>query len=295
MCGKFVTETLLNNRKRDRFLNQRQIAEIFYYLVNEYGLKNYISVISFAEMHPSADQEVTAEYIIDEKRIMVYEKAMRKYRTIVANDYTLGDKSYKKLFINEAIIQILIHELIHVSQIKFLFGSEDYNYEYEIMRNSYIGNFIDNNLQLPYLEKYYGGRVKDYYQPHYREFKRQIARLVKVMPYLHEYDPAENNAEYEATKEIIYLNEYINPKLNEDWKDMLHTRTENLYRFHKGRIISPFEIYRNRVNKILTLDQLELDKDAIQKMSLDKRLSLGLPISKVEYREMKDYINSLHL
>ena len=298
MSEKIVTNILENNHEKKRYLSRKQIATIFEYLISHYDISKYMKEIYFANIYYKKNPDTVAQYDLSTKSILMYEKGLNTYRKIIANDFTYEDKTYKKLFVNEAILQILIHELIHVRQIKYLFEKKDYDIEYEILRSSNTSYFIDNDFQLPYLEEYFGTSVKKYYGKDFRTLKKQVDKLDDMYnrsDSFYDNDPSEINAEYESFKEIIYLNEYINPALNEDWKDLLFLQTEAHYTCRKSRVICPFERFIRKRNRILTLDSFDFDKYDYFSLPLDKRLSYGLPISRIEYKEMEEYIKSIHL
>lgn len=298
MSEKIVTNILENNHEKKRYLSRKQIATIFEYLISHYDISKYMKEIYFANIYYKKNPDTVAQYDLSTKSILMYEKGLNTYRKIITNDFTYEDKTYKKLFVNEAILQILIHELIHVRQIKYLFEKKDYDIEYEILRSSNTSYFIDNDFQLPYLEEYFGTSVKKYYGKDFRTLKKQVDKLDDMYnrsDSFYDNDPSEINAEYESFKEIIYLNEYINPALNEDWKDLLFLQTEAHYTCRKSRVICPFERFIRKRNRILTLDSFDFDKYDYFSLPLDKRLSYGLPISRIEYKEMEEYIKSIHL
>ena len=66
--------------------------------------------------------------------IKVYKKGLKMLSKVASYEYTLRDKCYKSVFINEMIIKVLIHELKHAGHIKHLFESKNYDLEFEILR-----------------------------------------------------------------------------------------------------------------------------------------------------------------
>ena len=294
MAGKLVTEILKYNRDKDCYINKRQLSEIFYYLIKYYEIEEYVKHLYFSNRSVPKNKAVTSDLLFADKSIIMYERTLELYKKVLAGNYTLDDYSYKKVFINEGIIQILIHELMHVLHMKYLYVIKDYNLEYEVLKSSYIYLFIGNIDNLPYLEEYYGTSVKKYFGPNYKEFMKQLKRFDKKYPSIYNYDPSEINAEYESFKEIIFINEYLNPNLNTDWKEMLYSQTKAHYVPSKKGVICPFEKYIKKKNRIFPLDRFDLHSLESEQLPLDTRLSYGLPITMVEYNEMKDHIMSLH-
>ena len=72
---------------------------------------------------------------------------------------------------------------------------------------------------------------------------------------------------------------------------MLFAHLKRIYKTKNGQIKCPAETYFIKRNAIVTLDKLYLSdfKSSIKRMPLDKRLSLGLPISKDEYNGLYDF------
>ncbi len=291
MTKHLITDILVNSYNRNRYVSSAELVKLFYYLRDIYQLKNYTKTIAFADNRILyASKDVSAQYIMEAKLVILFEKSLTKYRNMISSDYTLDDKRYKKTFVNEAIIQILIHELIHASQIKYLFESSKYDTKFEVLKSSYIADFIANDFNLEYLEKYYKSSIKNYYGRNYRNFKKQVSKFDDYSALLYEIDPTEINAEYESIKEIIHINDYLNPNLNIDWKDILFLKTEALYIPRKHSVISPFERFIKKRNEIIPLDKIDIESLDCMSLPLDKRLSLGLPINKTEYKELEEFI-----
>ena len=296
MSGKLVTDILEKNMKNNKILTYQQIEEIYYYLINHYKLEYYLTNILFVKGYLKSDIYVAAEYMFAQKIIKVYKKGLKKLSKVVSHEYTLRDKSYKSVFINEMIIKVLIHELMHTGHFKRLFESKNYDFEFEVLRSSYTSNFIYNKFDLPYLKDYYGTDIEEYYGKDYPLFQQQLNRFMeKLYDFYYYLDPAEINAEYEAIKEIIFINEYLNPDLNIIWKDMLFEMIRDKYIVQKNHVTCTFKNFIDKRNKILTLDKFEYTKDDVRSLSFDKRLSYGLPITKREYKSMEEHIMSLHL
>lgn len=295
MSNEPITNILVSNFSEDRPLTESQIQGIFYYLTDHYALKKYLEKICFKKGCSQVGKAASAEYIIPDRIVYIYRESMAQETRTRERDCTLREKRYRKVFINEVIIQILIHEIIHGKHIKTLFESDNYDLEYEVLRGAYYYNFISNVFKLPYLDRYYGTRIEEYYGNRLRKLKKQAVSLDGYLYGSWKDDPSEINAEYEWFKEIIYLNEYINPRLNKNWKTLLYSKTKERYTQKQDRIVSPFERYNKHRNKIVTLDRFYLKNYDIFNLPLDKRLSYGLPISITEYKEMEEYIMSLHL
>ena len=296
MSGRLITDTLEKNMKNNKILTYQQIEEIYYYLINHYKLEYYLTNILFTKGYSEDGKYTTAEYMYAQKIIKVYKKGLKMLSKVASYEYTLRDKCYKSVFINEMIIKVLIHELKHASHIKHLFESKNYDLEFEILKSTYLDEFVYNDFNLPYLKDYYGTDIEEYYGKDYPLFQQQLNRFMeKLYDFYYYLDPAEINAEYEAIKEIIFINEYLNPDLNIIWKDMLFEMIRDKYIVQKNHVTCTFENFIDKRNKILTLDKFEYTKEGVRSLSFDKRLSYGLPITKREYKSMKEHIMSLHL
>ena len=297
MERNLVIEILEYNRDKDIFLTNDQIEELFLHLIEHYEVEEYVNNLSFVDEYPNHKLSVNAEYDFINKNISIFERNIKNTRRItLQGEYTLEDKTYKKVFANEVVLQILIHEIIHAMHIKLLFESKDYDLEFEILRSAYVDEFIRNPFKLAYLKDYYGTSIESYFGSEYYNFKKQLKTYDKrYFNVFYEIDPSELSAEYLSYKEIIYLNELLNPDLNKDWKDLLYLNTQAIYTPIEKRVISPFEKFITKRDNILTLDRFDTSRLKTEKLPYDTRLCYGLPISKKEFNDIEKHIMSLHL
>lgn len=311
MASNLLKEILEYDRDKNKFLTRSQLEEILFYLAEKYGIEEYVKTICFVKGSHYKNKDIVAAYEHPTKTVYIFESCIKVYRRVMSSEYTLEDKSLKKVFLNEAIIQVLMHELSHTSHLKYLYEQTDYDLKFEILRYSYFYEFVSNCLKLPYLKRYYGSSLKTHFGLNYDQLIRELKAYYEVY---HRYndeksskkydknklplqfiDPTEINAEYESFRQIIYLNEILNPELNKDWKELLFLKTQGLYIPTKSRVISPFEIFVKKRDSIITLDRFDITRLKEEELPLDMRLSFGLPISKKEFNGIEDHIMSLHL
>ena len=93
---------------------------------------------------------------------------------------------------------------------------------------------------------------------------------------------------------MIRISKYFDIELSYMWEGVLLSIIKPQYTPSTRRVISPYERFIKVRNRILTLDEINWRELDLFQLPLDKRLSYGLPITRIEYKEMEGYIRSIH-
>jgi hypothetical protein len=232
---------------------------------------------------------ISAGYDNTSKYIMMYKKNIFRNIKVLMN-YSELDKKSTMVYINFMIMGILIHELVHVRQLKYLLESNKYDNKYELIRHCLIDDFIQNSWNKDYLERYYGMDVKKYYGKRYDKYFKQIKKFNTNYFDFYDYDPMELQAEYMARSETVRLSKYFKSDLSKIITDNLDEERIDLidasYKVNNFMIVSPSEIFRFKYNNIVTMDKIKKEEIFNPSLNLSNRVALGLPITRSEYHKL---------
>jgi len=272
-------------------ISPKYITEIFYILIEGWDLKRYVDFIIFVDKLPAKlGKGIYAFFYPENKYILVGKNGLEKYRNI----FKKGSKARGKdlsIYLNECSITLLLHELEHVKHIKYLVESPKYDIKYEILKLANFYYYVNIYKELygeEYLINYYGKSLEEYYGKKYKKFLKQVDELNKKDVKLYNCDPMELNADYLAYKNIYAINQ--NENLNKTWREIITNTIRNAYLDDEDCLIFPLGEYILKRNKILTLDKVRMKDFKYKKLSLDERVSLGLPITLKEYKNFDRYI-----
>ena len=160
---------------RNKVISPKELSKVFYLLRDKYNLSDYVELLLFTDEHEDS-KLISAAYDNIGKYIMVYKKNISHNNQVLIN-YSELDKKTTRVYINFVIIGILIHELTHVRQLKYLLESNKYDNKYELVRHCLIDDFIENTWNMDYLNKYYGMDIKKYYGKKYDKYHKQIEKF----------------------------------------------------------------------------------------------------------------------
>ena len=283
-----IAHIIAKDTNAKQAISHKSLTEIFYMTTNNEELKKYIKFLVFTETCDFKGT-TTASYYIPEKIVFIYNEGINKYKKEMKKAVNLyGGDLY--LFLNESIVEVLLHEIEHVKQMKYLSESTIYDTKYEILRASNPYNFNKNYLHMPYLERYYGGSLAEHFGSKYNKFKKQINKVDYKYEKLYDFDPSEINAEYQAMKSIIAINDCLpsSNRIRKAWLKLVTNFISNLYLDKKDELICPLKSYLKKRNKILTLDKVRM-RDLNTNLPLDERISFGMPIKGKEYDTLDTY------
>lgn len=294
---EFFLELLDTHKNSKRILDEGQLRRLLAFLAKEYDIEKY-AVPSLLQIKSSAEYGEESEFKIDKKTIIIYKNGMKRLK----DKYVKDSKKYSfarmltLILLVETDISVLDHECHHAQQVKYLFENCSRGIEYELFRTSYMDSMIESRNYAAILDRYYGGSVQTRFGSKYGELVRQVGdHLIKIGKFCNNdyslVDPAEINADYLTYKGMITFNKKYYRELSKFWADMLFAHLKRIYKIKNGQIKCPAETYFIKRNAIVTLDKLYLSdfNSSIKRMPLDKRLSLGLPISKYEYNGLYDF------
>ncbi len=269
---------------KEKILNAKGLAEIYNILCREYELEEYVKYILFPNSRNN-ERGINAEYDNISKIIFFYKNNINSLIRYLLHK---GKKNIKvtRMFINYLLITMLIHELNHVKQLRYLVTSTNYDAKYEILRHCFIIDFVENVWNLDYLQKYYGMDIKDYYGDSYEMYYDQVMSSNKKYNRLYEYDPSEIQAEFLAREETVNIAKYFKSDISDLLFDILDLAKKRFlignYEIKKNKIISPIEIYSKTFNKVVTMDKIKKE-EIYTSLDFYDRIQLGLPISRDEY------------
>ena len=280
-----IIDVIDNLYSKDKFLSSKSLSKIFYILKDYYLLDDYVNLLLFADEQTDS-KLISAGYDNIGKYIVVYKKNFNYLIKSLLFDSKLDDKT-TKVFINFVLIEIIIHEMIHVRQLKYLLESNKYDSKYELMRHCLIDDFVQNTWNKGYLKRYYGMDVKDYYGNKYDKYFNQIERFNNNYYNFYDYDPVEIQAEYIGRSEVFRISKFfksdISSVISDNLNDMRIEFINSVYKINRFKIISPSEIFRFKYNNIITMDKIKKEEIYNSSLSLSNRVALGLPITYKEY------------
>ena len=273
---------------RNKVISPKELSKVFYLLRDKYNISDYVELLLFTDEHEDS-KLISAAYDNIGKYIMVYKKNISHNNQVLIN-YSELDKKTTRVYINFVIIGILIHELTHVRQLKYLLESNKYDNKYELVRHCLIDDFIENTWNMDYLNKYYGMDIKKYYGKKYAKYHKQIEKFNNNYFDFYDYDPMELQAEYMGRCETLKLSKcfksdiskVISDNLNEERIDFIDAS----YKVNKFKILSPSEIFRFKYNNIITMDKIKKEEIFNSSLNLSNRVALGLPITRDEYHKL---------
>ena len=269
------------NTRANKVISPKHITEVFYLVREKEDLRRYVNFLLFVDKF-NVKEDSTAMFSVQDKAIIVSKAALQTFR----NEMVAGSKLKGldlSLFKDECSIFILLHELEHVKQVKYLVESTEYDKKYELLKMATLYNYIHDMRNLygdEYIINYYGATLENYYGKDYKKFIGQVAKLDKKFNLLYDFDPSEINADYNAIDTICSFNQ--NDKLRREWMKTFITYVRDYYSDSNGNLVSPLREYIKRRNKLVTLDEIRIEDYIDYSLPLEERLSFGMPIRKKE-------------
>ena len=276
-----IYHILEKNTKAGKFISPKHITEIFYLVREKEDLRRYVNFLMFVDKF-NAKEDSTAMFSIKDKTIIFSKEALHRFcKEMVAGSKLKGlDLS---LFRDESSIFILLHELEHVKQTKYLVESTEYDIKYELLKMATLYIYVYEMSTLygdDHIINYYGATLENYYGKDYKRFLRQVDKLDKKFNLLYDFDPAEINADFNAIDTICSFNQ--SDALRKEWMKTFITYVRDYYSDNRGNLVAPLKEYVKKRNKIVTLDKIELEDYEDYSLPLKLRFSFGMPIKKKE-------------
>ena len=270
---------------KEKFLSPKSLSKVFYILKDYYELNDYLELLLFD--NENQENKLTTGYYDNYGKYIIFYKKNINYliRSLMFESKT--EDRITKPFINFVLIGILIHEMKHINQSKFLVESDNYDSKYELYRHCLIDDFIQNVWNKDYLKRYYGMDIKDYYGKKYDKFYRQVKRYNDKYFDLYDYDPLELEAEYFGRNEVLHISRSFKSDIasiiSNNLNEMRIEFINSVYKVNRFKIISPSEIFRFKYNRIMTMDSIKKEEIYNSSLDLNSKVALGLPITRNEY------------
>lgn len=286
---KLVYDYSINGKIIDKTFIDR-LVEI---VVLEKRLYNYIQRVNITnKLIKSSNGIIGAEYNLTSMDISIYSGSIQRIIESKSKHYQyyyLFNSLERLMFKNLLIVQIILHELEHAYQNKLCDNRHDNSIYFKLINASFLlekslNNWeifnaistgkIDENDLSALLSKY-----KNLYQQYYKvnpsERLAQInsyKTIVNLLTPVRDQVPNLYNHEY-LTLLKEKLNGYPNP-----WQIGICPAQIFLFGVELEDVWKDLDFYNKKVKK--------LTKTVYSKYSLEKRLSLGLPISELEYNSL---------
>ena len=286
---KLVYDYSINGKIIDKTFIDR-LVEI---VVLEKRLYNYIQRVNITDkLIKSSNGIIGAEYNLTSMDISIHSGSIQRIIESKSKHYQyyyLFNSLERLMFKNLLIVQIILHELEHVYQNKLCDNRHDNSIYFKLINASFLlekslNNWeifkaistgkIDENDLSALLSKY-----KNLYQQYYKvnpsERLAQInsyKTIVNLLTPVRDQVPNLYNHEY-LTLLKEKLNGYPNP-----WQIGICPTQIFLFGVELEDVWKDLDFYNKKVKK--------LTKTVYSKYSLEKRLSLGLPISELEYNSL---------
>ena len=290
---KLVYDYSINGKIIDKTFIDR-LVEI---VVLEKRLYNYIQRVNITDkLIKSSNGIIGAEYNLTSMDISIHSGSIQRIIESKSKHYQyyyLFNSLERLMFKNLLIVQIILHELEHVYQNKLCDNRHDNSIYFKLINASFLlekslNNWeifkaistgkIDENDLSALLSKY-----KNLYQQYYKvnpsERLAQInsyKTIVNLLTPVRDQVPNLYNHEY-LTLLKEKLNGYPNP-----WQIGICPVQIFLFGVELEDVWKDLDFYNKKVKK--------LTKTVYSKYSLEKRLSLGLPISELEYNSLNQKI-----
>ena len=234
------------------------IRSIIELLVNYYEVDDYVSNIKISNFN----SQMLASYNEDEKVIYInYQKIICSVASHISNNSNIVNFNHKILLINMYILEILLHELEHIIQIKKI-----------ATNNNEESNFlkISNNW----------------------EQRLKIINVKKYNMHLYKVNPLEREANLKSNKKLTILSEELNIKeINFFFNNEYFTTTLNDYNI--ANLIYPTTIFFKDFKKDSKFKEtLQILNSHI---SLNRRLELGLQISRDEFEFVNEKLKAIKI
>lgn len=267
-------------------INEPAVKKIIFTTCNQKGLDEYVRGIFFTNQKRICDSAM--KYIVTERIMVMNCKQMGEFLSDVKSlSSDVIQKTHQDMYLKSLMEHIILHEIEHAHQNQ-MNEEKQTDIEARLVRLNISSILTISN---PFLVG-----ISNFYQP----LKRELIRNKMMMNYLKEeygiYSPTERLAEYHAVKEVLsYLSN--NDTDYSDIETILNGVLINCllegYDFTLD-IPSPTERYINdfkrakmiRGNRFFSKEFYRL-LDETKKDTLERRLSLGLEISKEEYTKVK--------
>lgn len=255
-----------------------KIVEIY---VSNKGLNDYVKNIIFTNnLHRNLFGSFTSSYDFLNKEILIDFKSMQESVESM-NEYNVFFNELEQLiFKNLIIAQIILHSLESAIQKKQIDNEKDISIETQLIRESFkFAEIISKKQNDPMSLDFY-----------------EFCRLKESIFYYWNLDPAAKLADINSIQTILLSMEPIKksvPNLYEFIEVSLEKIKlwgyQESWNINEG--ICPTQIFLNGFNPLswykldfYDLNNEQLMKNVTKKYTLDKRLSLGLPISYGEYK-----------
>lgn len=268
-----LTRFLFDSLQTKREIDESFIAEVIEFVVNALSLNEYVRDYKINNKPWNGSDEIlTAEYIYNNKRIKFnLQCALEFYKH---NSKNLRLDSFEKIaIIYDRVIKSLLHELEHANQCKKIIA-RDQSLEGIIISNSNMNTILAINST--YYEKLIlaGYSEKEIYL-YFAEKERRYNKYYK-------YDPSERLAEYYSHKTMATILKELGTLPNISYFECLKLCQNYIKGYIDGVVPTKFYF------KMLGLSDF-WPKILLQSQNLDfeTRVSLGLPISKEEYKYLE--------
>lgn len=279
-----------------KLVDKNFIDKIIEIVVLNKSLNNYVCSVQFTDKLDKNDYRVTcAAYDSFNMNILVDYEAIQ----IVMENISYYDQLFHTLeqvmFRNLTITQYILHELEHAFQNKQADNKSDDSIEAKLIKAGFV---LDRAMKNPrFLTALFSGKIPAQY------FNIYVLRDRELYEKYYQLNPTERLAQVNSFKTIINSIEPI--------KDYI----SNLYEFKQASLIEemlngyqdswdqgscPTQVYLFgiRQSKVWTeldfysQESSQLIKNVSGKYDLDKRLSLGLPVSHDEYNTMNEWLEN---
>lgn len=275
---------LVHNYSLKRKLADNEFVDkIIEIVVSKKSLNDYVRNVIFIN---KLRKDCTAEYDDLSKEILVYFPSIQINLDHMSRSYnTLFTDFEQIMFRNLIVAEIILHELEHALQARQADNELDISIEANLMRESFefakiIGRKINNSSN-----------------------SYDLFRARSLHAYYYYLDPAERLADINAFKTILLAIEPIKK------------RVSNLYEFEKASFVEaqlkgyqiswergscPTQVFLNGFSGFYMWYKLDFydynDRQLLENVKsrydLEKRLSLGLPITRHEFKEKNEWLQS---
>ena len=255
-----------------------KIVEIY---ISNKGLKDYVKNIIFTNnLHRNLFGSFTSSYDFLNKELLIDFKAMQNSVESMNEYNTFFNELERLIFKNLIIAQIILHSLESAIQKKQIDDERDTSIETQLIRESFKFAEIISKKQIDPMSL-------DFYE---------FCRLKESIFYYCNLDPAAKLADINSLQTILLSMEPIKKRIPNLY-EFIEVSLEKikLCGYQEPRIdikeVCPTQIFLNGFNPLswykldfYDLNNEQLMKNVTEKYTLDKRLSLGLPIYHSEYK-----------
>ena len=275
-----LLKLLYDYSSRGKLADRYFVCEIINIFANEFQLQNYLVSERFQDC--DLPNRSIAGYCYGEKKIYIYTDVIREESQRYNKKYGPYMSKINLVYLkNLAVMQTVLHELEHALQAKKV--KEEDSEEARILRITGIGaskdyiaeNLLNLGMSMNTINIFLNQKTDKY-------------RM------LHDYTPNERLAELNSYARLLEMTSSIRECMKPAYARMERKLTETqLYGYKQdGLYISPTIFYLEQQGEHLELQKfawydpnpvVALNK-AQSTFNLEKRIKLGLPISKSEYK-----------